>query len=77
METPFYEQWWFLLVTALSSRLVILLVVFPLLLHGQSKKYRHCGPGGDAPASPRGLGPKRRASASWVRGAHATPHFSP
>ncbi|XP_045020252.1 protein sidekick-1 isoform X1 [Bubalus bubalis] len=45
VETPFYEQWWFLLVTALSSLLVILLVVFPLLLHGQSKKYRHCGPG--------------------------------
>uniref|UniRef100_A0A8B9YIP7 Sidekick cell adhesion molecule 1 n=1 Tax=Bos mutus grunniens TaxID=30521 RepID=A0A8B9YIP7_BOSMU len=50
VETPFYEQWWFLLVMALSSLLVILLVVFSLLLHGQSKKYRNCGTGGDAPS---------------------------
>lgn len=77
METPFYEQWWFLLVMALSSLLVILLVVFSLLLHGQSKKYRNCGTGGDAPASPGDLGPRRQACPSWVWGAHTTLHFSP
>uniref|UniRef100_A0A8C6E6Y3 Sidekick cell adhesion molecule 1 n=1 Tax=Moschus moschiferus TaxID=68415 RepID=A0A8C6E6Y3_MOSMO len=45
VETPFYEQWWFLLVTALASLLVVLLVLFSLLLHGQSKRHRNCGTG--------------------------------
>lgn len=53
MEAPFYEQWWFLLVMALSSLLGILLVAFTLVLHGQNKKYGSCGPGGTAPAFPR------------------------
>ena len=69
METPFYEQWWFLLVMALSSLLVILLVGFSLLLHGQSKKYRNCGAGGEPPG---GRGPRRRGSPSRVWGAHTT-----
>ncbi|XP_061455411.1 protein sidekick-1 isoform X4 [Rhineura floridana] len=41
-ESPFYEEWWFLLVIALCSLILILLVVFALILHGQTKKYRNC-----------------------------------
>ncbi|XP_074056656.1 protein sidekick-1 isoform X4 [Macrotis lagotis] len=44
-ETPFYEEWWFLLVMALSSLIFILLIVFALVLHGQNKKYRNCNTG--------------------------------
>uniref|UniRef100_A0A672KAV3 Protein sidekick-1-like n=1 Tax=Sinocyclocheilus grahami TaxID=75366 RepID=A0A672KAV3_SINGR len=39
-ETPFYEEWWFLIVMALISLIFILMVVFGLLLLGQNKKYR-------------------------------------
>lgn len=73
METPFYEQWWFLLVMVLSSLLVILLVVFSLLLHGQSKKYRNCGAGGDAPTSP---GTWAETSGFSLRGL-GCPHHAP
>ena len=69
METPFYEQWWFLLVMALSSLLVILLVGFSLLLHGQSKKYRNCGAGGEPP---RGPGAEAPGFSLPVWGAHTT-----
>ncbi|XP_014466304.3 protein sidekick-1 isoform X2 [Alligator mississippiensis] len=44
-ETPFYEEWWFLLVMALSSLILILLVAFALVLHGQNKKYKNCSTG--------------------------------
>ncbi|XP_056317966.1 protein sidekick-1 [Danio aesculapii] len=44
-ETPFYEEWWFLIVMALISLILILMVVFGLLLLGQNKKYRSCGTG--------------------------------
>nr|XP_060642877.1 protein sidekick-1 isoform X2 [Anolis sagrei ordinatus] len=44
MESPFYEEWWFLLVMALCSLILVLLVVFVLILHGQTKKYRNCNP---------------------------------
>ncbi|KAI7810703.1 putative protein sidekick-1 [Triplophysa rosa] len=44
-ETPFYEEWWFLVVMALISLILILMVVFGLLLLGQNKKYRSCGTG--------------------------------
>ncbi|KAG5278462.1 hypothetical protein AALO_G00099230 [Alosa alosa] len=44
-ERPFYEEWWFLVVMALCSLILILLVVFGLLLHGQNRKYRSCGTG--------------------------------
>ncbi|VFV22790.1 Hypothetical predicted protein [Lynx pardinus] len=45
VETPFYGEWWFLLVMALSSLIVLLLVVFALVLHGQNKRYKNCGTG--------------------------------
>ncbi|XP_029432778.1 protein sidekick-1 isoform X2 [Rhinatrema bivittatum] len=45
LETPFYEEWWFLLVMALCSLILVLLVVFALVLHGQSKKYKNCSTG--------------------------------
>ncbi|XP_072916750.1 protein sidekick-1 isoform X1 [Hemitrygon akajei] len=38
---PFYEEWWFLIVMALCSLILILLMVFGLILHGQNKKYRN------------------------------------
>lgn len=44
-ETPFYEEWWFLIVMALISLIFILMVAFGLLLLGQNKKYRSCGTG--------------------------------
>lgn len=44
-ETPFYEEWWFLIVMALISLILILMVVFGLLMLGQNKKYRSCGTG--------------------------------
>ncbi|RXN38929.1 sidekick-1 isoform X2 [Labeo rohita] len=44
-DTPFYEEWWFLIVMALISLIFILMVVFGLLLLGQNKKYRSCGTG--------------------------------
>ncbi|XP_035260908.1 protein sidekick-1 isoform X3 [Anguilla anguilla] len=44
-ETPFYEEWWFLVVMALCGLILILMVVFALVLHGQGKKYRSCGTG--------------------------------
>ncbi|MGH0129282.1 UNVERIFIED_CONTAM: hypothetical protein FKN15_038665 [Acipenser sinensis] len=44
-ENPFYEEWWFLLVMALCGLILILFIVFGLVLHGQSKKYKSCNPG--------------------------------
>ncbi|KAI1884631.1 hypothetical protein AGOR_G00228370 [Albula goreensis] len=44
-EAPFYEEWWFLVVMALCGVIFILLVVFGLVLHGQSKKYKSCSTG--------------------------------
>ncbi|KAJ8246101.1 hypothetical protein GJAV_G00263660, partial [Gymnothorax javanicus] len=44
-ETPFYEQWWFLVVMALCGLILVLMVVFGLALHGRGKKYRSCGAG--------------------------------
>ncbi|KAM8822027.1 protein sidekick-1-like [Synchiropus picturatus] len=45
IERPFYEEWWFLLVTALVGLILILVLVFTLLLHGHNTKYRACGTG--------------------------------
>nr|XP_046227677.1 protein sidekick-1-like isoform X2 [Scatophagus argus] len=44
-ERPFYEEWWFLLVMALVGLILILVLVFALLLHGHSTKYKACGTG--------------------------------
>uniref|UniRef100_A0A1A7YF48 Sidekick cell adhesion molecule 1 n=1 Tax=Iconisemion striatum TaxID=60296 RepID=A0A1A7YF48_9TELE len=44
-ERPFYEEWWFLLVMALVGLILILVLVFALLLHGHSTKYKTCGTG--------------------------------
>ncbi|XP_033940621.1 protein sidekick-1 isoform X1 [Pseudochaenichthys georgianus] len=44
-ERPFYEEWWFLLVMALVGIILILVLVFTLLLHGHSSKYKACGTG--------------------------------
>jgi len=50
---PFYEEWWFLVVIALVGLIFILLLVFVLIIRGQSKKYakksdsgERWGPGG-------------------------------
>lgn len=37
--SPFYEEWWFLVVIALVGLIFILLLVFVLIIRGQSKKY--------------------------------------
>ncbi|XP_042249377.1 protein sidekick-2 isoform X1 [Thunnus thynnus] len=37
--SPFYEEWWFLVVIALVGLIFILLLVFILIIRGQSKKY--------------------------------------
>ncbi|KAM7419591.1 hypothetical protein PAMA_016613 [Pampus argenteus] len=44
-ERPFYEEWWFLLVMALVGLILILVLVFALLLHGHSTKYKACSAG--------------------------------
>uniref|UniRef100_A0A9J8AA75 Sidekick cell adhesion molecule 1 n=1 Tax=Cyprinus carpio carpio TaxID=630221 RepID=A0A9J8AA75_CYPCA len=44
-DTPFYEEWWFLIVLALCGLILLLLVVFGLVLHGQNRKYKSCGTG--------------------------------
>uniref|UniRef100_A0AAX7VLX9 Sidekick cell adhesion molecule 1a n=1 Tax=Astatotilapia calliptera TaxID=8154 RepID=A0AAX7VLX9_ASTCA len=44
-DRPFYEEWWFLLVMALVGLILILVLVFTLLLHGHSSKYKACGTG--------------------------------
>ncbi|XP_054635300.1 protein sidekick-1 isoform X2 [Dunckerocampus dactyliophorus] len=44
-ERPFYEEWWFLLVMALVGLILILILVFTLMLHGHSNKYKACGTG--------------------------------
>ncbi|RXN16122.1 sidekick-1-like isoform X2 [Labeo rohita] len=45
LDTPFYEEWWFLVVLALCGLILLLLVVFGLVLHGQNRKYKSCGTG--------------------------------
>ncbi|XP_059414733.1 protein sidekick-2-like isoform X2 [Carassius carassius] len=37
--SPFYEEWWFLVVIALVGLIFILLIIFILIIRGQSKKY--------------------------------------
>lgn len=37
--SPFYEEWWFLVVIALVGLIFILLLVFVLIIRGQSKKF--------------------------------------
>ncbi|XP_076004254.1 protein sidekick-1-like isoform X2 [Genypterus blacodes] len=44
-ERPFYEEWWFLVVMALVGLILILVLVFTLLLHGHSTKYKACSSG--------------------------------
>ncbi|KAL7830593.1 hypothetical protein SRHO_G00317200 [Serrasalmus rhombeus] len=43
LENPFYEEWWFLIVLALCGLILLLVVIFGLILHGQNKKYKSCG----------------------------------
>ncbi|XP_031422173.1 protein sidekick-1 isoform X2 [Clupea harengus] len=40
LETPFYEEWWFLIILALSGLILLLMVVFGLLFHGQSRRHK-------------------------------------
>ncbi|KAJ8251126.1 hypothetical protein GJAV_G00217560, partial [Gymnothorax javanicus] len=49
VETPYYEEWWFLVIVALCGVIFILLVVFGLVLHGQNKKYKSYSLGKAAP----------------------------
>ncbi|XP_016131468.1 protein sidekick-2-like [Sinocyclocheilus grahami] len=37
--SPFYEEWWFLVVIALVGLIFILLLIFILIIRGQSRKY--------------------------------------
>lgn len=37
--SPFYEEWWFLVVIALVGLIFILLLIFILIIRGQSNKY--------------------------------------
>ena len=48
LETPFYEEWWFLIILALSGLILLLMVVFGLLFHGQSRRHKG-STGEDAP----------------------------
>ncbi|XP_054428409.1 protein sidekick-1 [Pteronotus mesoamericanus] len=44
-DAPFYAEWWFLLVLALSCLVVVLLAGLALVLRGQSRRYRSCSTG--------------------------------
>lgn len=46
--SPFYEEWWFLVVIALVGLIFILLLVFILIIRGQSKKYTKKADSGEA-----------------------------
>lgn len=48
--SPFYEEWWFLVVIALVGLIFILLLVFILIIRGQSKKYTKKADSGEARA---------------------------
>ncbi|XP_029455109.1 protein sidekick-2 isoform X2 [Rhinatrema bivittatum] len=48
---PFYEEWWFLVVIALVGLIFILLLVFVLIIRGQSKKYAKKSDSGNATKS--------------------------
>ncbi|XP_059587984.1 protein sidekick-2 isoform X1 [Alligator mississippiensis] len=48
---PFYEEWWFLVVIALVGLIFILLLVFVLIIRGQSKKYAKKSDSGSNPKS--------------------------
>ncbi|XP_032473244.1 protein sidekick-2 isoform X3 [Phocoena sinus] len=48
---PFYEEWWFLVVIALVGLIFILLLVFVLIIRGQSKKYAKKTDSGTNPKS--------------------------
>lgn len=81
VDTPFYEEWWFLLVMALSSLVVLLLVAFALVLHGQNRKYRSCSAGvtvrpAQLPAPPPAHAALPRASGDET-GAPAPAHPRP
>lgn len=58
-DTPFYAEWWFLLVLALGSLLVLLLAALALLLRGQSRGHRSCGTGEHPPPTPPHSAPRR------------------
>lgn len=49
---PFYEEWWFLVVIALVGLIFILLLVFVLIIRGQSKKYAKKTDSGELAPSP-------------------------
>lgn len=51
---PFYEEWWFLVVIALVGLIFILLLVFVLIIRGQSKKYAKKTDSGELAPSPAG-----------------------
>ncbi|XP_057572172.1 protein sidekick-2 [Hippopotamus amphibius kiboko] len=54
---PFYEEWWFLVVIALVGLIFILLLVFVLIVRGQSKKYaKKTDSGSNAKSSALGHG---------------------
>lgn len=74
VETPFYGEWWFLLVMALSSLIVLLLVLFALVLHGQNKRYKSCGTGEASALSARPPPPTFSPRVSRVCGASVPLH---
>uniref|UniRef100_G1SEF4 Sidekick cell adhesion molecule 2 n=1 Tax=Oryctolagus cuniculus TaxID=9986 RepID=G1SEF4_RABIT len=53
---PFYEEWWFLVVIALVGLIFILLLVFVLIIRGQSKKYTKKSDAGDGKSGALGHG---------------------
>ena len=69
-DAPFYAEWWFLLVLALSCLVVVLLAAFALVLRGQSRRYSSCGTGG--PPHP-GLGEQRRGAFLGAPGSPVCP----
>lgn len=65
--SPFYEEWWFLVVIALVGLIFILLLVFILIIRGQSKKY----------TKKADSGKKREPSARFTSNVLFSPSVSP
>uniref|UniRef100_A0A8B9PED0 Sidekick cell adhesion molecule 2 n=1 Tax=Apteryx owenii TaxID=8824 RepID=A0A8B9PED0_APTOW len=67
---PFYEEWWFLVVIALVGLIFILLLVFVLIIRGQSKKYAKKSDSGEHPGEGTGravfYSPSARGRNAWA-----------
>lgn len=66
--SPFYEEWWFLVVIALVGLIFILLLVFVLIIRGQSKKFAKKTDSGELAPSPTGWAGRSQVGLPFGKG---------